>query len=151
MGRSARDSGNLRQDRKTPPRGLRSGERAAGRPATGEKTDRAVTGRTLDLIASDGGTAATKTAGRMLNNGGGAVLARGFVLQGFDRETEELRVELHLKPAPIERLRALFDVGDDHAMANAYALDPASARGLQDLVSERIDTAKYDFFLQRYA
>jgi hypothetical protein len=110
-----------------------------------------VRGGARDPIGPHGGAAATKTAARTDDNRGGAGLARGFVLQGFDRETEELRVELHLKPAPIERLRALFDVGDDHAMANAYPLDPASARGLQDLVSERIDTAKYDFFLQRYA
>ena len=30
------------------------------------------------------------------------ILARGFVLQGFDRTTEELKVELHLEPVPIE-------------------------------------------------
>lgn len=72
-------------------------------------------------------------------------------LQGFDRATEELRVELHLRPAPVERLRSLFDVGDDLEMAHAYPLDAASAGALGDLVSERIDTAKYDYFLQRYA
>jgi hypothetical protein len=87
----------------------------------------------------------------MVSDAGHAGLARGFVLQGFDRETEELRVELHLKPAPIERLRSLFDVGDDDAMANAYPLDAARARDLRDRVSERIDTDKYDFFLQHYA
>lgn len=36
-----------------------------------------------------------------------------FVLQGYDPATNDLRIELHLKPVPVERLRALFDVGDD--------------------------------------
>jgi hypothetical protein len=40
-------------------------------------------------------------------------VARNFVLQGFDRSTEELRIELHLSPVPIGRLRALFDVRGD--------------------------------------
>jgi len=123
MGRSARDSGDLRQDGKAPSRGVRSGERSTGRAAAGKTADRTV--RPLDFIASHQGTAAPKTAGRMVSDAGRAGLARGFVLQGFDRETEELRVELHLKPAPIERLRSLFDVGDDDAMANAYPLDAA--------------------------
>jgi hypothetical protein len=78
-------------------------------------------------------------------------VARGFVIQGFDRATDELRVELHLRPVPLERLRSLFDVGDDLEMAHAYPLDEGRARALGDLVSEPIDTAKYDFFLQRYA
>ena len=150
MGRSARDSGDLRQDRKAPSRGVRSGERSTGQAAAGKAANRTVRHWPPDLIASNEGTA-PKTAGRAVRNADRAGLARGFVLQGFDRETEELRIELHLKPAPIERLRSVFDVGDDDALANAYPLDPASARDLQDLVSERIDTAKYDFFLQRYA
>jgi hypothetical protein len=78
-------------------------------------------------------------------------LARGFVLQGFDGETEELRVELHLKPVPIDRLRSLFDVGDDLDIYDAYPLDAAKASVLAPLVSEPIDIEKYDFFLQRYA
>jgi hypothetical protein len=80
-----------------------------------------------------------------------AGLVRGFVLQGFDRDTEQLRVELHLAPVPIERVRSLFDVGDDAAMVNAYPLNATCVRALQDLVSERINPVKYDFFLQRYA
>jgi hypothetical protein len=78
-------------------------------------------------------------------------LARGFVLQGFDHATEELKIELHLKPAPMEKLRTLFEVGDDLEMSDAYPLDAAKARALAPLVSEPIDTEKYDFFLQRYA
>jgi hypothetical protein len=78
-------------------------------------------------------------------------LARGFVLQGFDHATEELKIELHLKPAPMKRLRTLFEVGDDLDMCDAYPLDAAKARALAPLVSEPIDTDKYDFFLQRYA
>jgi hypothetical protein len=78
-------------------------------------------------------------------------LARGFVLQGFDRTTEELRIELHLKAAPIERLRSLFNVRDDVGMCDAYPVDAAKADALAQLVSEPIDTDKYDFFLQRYA
>ena len=80
-----------------------------------------------------------------------ADLARGFVLQGFDRATDELRIELHLKAAPIERLRSLFDVRDDVGMCDAYPVDAAKADALAPLVSEPIDTGKYDFFLQRYA
>jgi hypothetical protein len=57
------------------------------------------------------------------------------VLQGFDRRTEELRVELHLEAVPLERLRSLFDVGDDPEMCDAYP----------------VDAVRYDFFLQRYA
>jgi hypothetical protein len=78
-------------------------------------------------------------------------LARGFVLQGFDHATEELKIELHLKPAPIEKLRSLFDVGDDLDMYDAYPLDAAKAPTLAPLVSEPIDTEKYDFLLQRHA
>ena len=78
-------------------------------------------------------------------------LARGFVLQGFDRATDELRIELHLKAAPIERLRSLFDVQDDLGMRDAYPVDAAKADALAQLVSEPVDTDKYDFFLQRYA
>jgi hypothetical protein len=78
-------------------------------------------------------------------------LARGFVLQGFDRATDELRVELHLKAAPIGGLHALFDVGEDVEMCDAYPVDAAKAHALAPLVSEPIDTEKYDFFLQRYA
>jgi hypothetical protein len=78
-------------------------------------------------------------------------VARGFVLQGFDRATDGLRIELHLEAAPIDRLRSLFDVGDDLEMYDAYPVDAAKADALAPLVSEPIDTEKYDFFLQRYA
>ena len=78
-------------------------------------------------------------------------LARGFVLQGFDRTTDELRLELYLKAAPIDQLRSLFDVRDDVGMYDAYPVDAAKADALASLVSEPIDTEKYDFFLQRYA
>jgi hypothetical protein len=81
----------------------------------------------------------------------GRDLARGFVLQGFDRATDELRIELHLAPASMERLRALFDVRNDLEMFDAYPVDAAKADALASLVSEPIDTDKYDFFLQRYA
>jgi hypothetical protein len=80
-----------------------------------------------------------------------ADLIRGFVLQGFDRATDELRIELYLAPAPIERLRALFDVRDDVGMYDAYPVDAVRAEALAPLVSESIDTGKYDFYLQRYA
>jgi hypothetical protein len=78
-------------------------------------------------------------------------LTRGFVLQGFDGATDELRIELHLEVAPIDRLRSLFDVRDDVEMYDAYPVDAATADALAPLVSEPIDTDKYDFFLQRYA
>jgi hypothetical protein len=78
-------------------------------------------------------------------------LARDFVLQGFDRSTDELRIELHLAPVPIDKLRALFDVRSDPEICDAYPLDEAKARALAPLVSEPIDTERYDFFLQRYA
>jgi hypothetical protein len=78
-------------------------------------------------------------------------LARGFVLQGFDRTTDELRIELHLEAAPIDQLRSLFDVRDDIGMYDAYPVDAAKADALTSLVSEPIDTEKYDFFLQRYS
>lgn len=76
--------------------------------------------------------------------------ARGFVLQGFDRATDELRIELHLSPVPIDKLRALFDVRSDPEICDAYPLDAAKADALAPLVSEPIDTERYDFFLQRY-
>ena len=79
------------------------------------------------------------------------ILARGFVLQGFDRTTEELKVELHLEPVPIERLRSLFDVGDDPEMCDTYPVDAVKAGVLAPLVTEPIDLERYDFFLQRYA
>ena len=78
-------------------------------------------------------------------------LARGFVLQGFDRATDELRIELHLEAASIDQLRLLFDVRDDIGMYNAYPVDAAKADALASLVSQPIDTEKYDFFLQRYS
>ena len=78
-------------------------------------------------------------------------LARGFVLQGFDRATDELRIELHLATAPMDKLRSLFDVRDDTEIFDAYPVDAAKADALASLVSEPIDTGKYDFFLQRYA
>ena len=78
-------------------------------------------------------------------------LARGFVLQGFDRSTDEVRIEIHLSPVPIERLRAVFDVRSDPEICDAYPLDAAKAHTLAPLVSEPIDTERYDFFLQRYA
>jgi hypothetical protein len=76
---------------------------------------------------------------------------RGFVLQGFDRATDELRIKLHLKAAPMDRLRSLFDVRDDIAMCDAYPVDAIKAGALARLVTEPIDTEKCDFFLQRYA
>jgi hypothetical protein len=78
-------------------------------------------------------------------------LARGFVLQGFDRTTEELKVEFHLEPVPIDKLRSLFDVGDDPEMCDAYPVDAVKADALAPLVTEPIDLDRYDFFLQRYA
>ncbi len=78
-------------------------------------------------------------------------VARNFVLQGFDRATDELRIELRLKPVPIERLRSLFDVGDDYEMRNAYPVDAVKARALQEFVAEQVRTEEYDYFLQRYA
>jgi hypothetical protein len=78
-------------------------------------------------------------------------LARGFVLQGFDRSADELRIELHLSPVPIDRLRSLFDVRSDPEICDAYRLDAVKARALAPLVSEPIDTERCDFFLQRYA
>jgi hypothetical protein len=77
-------------------------------------------------------------------------LTSGFVLQGFDRTTDELRIELPLSPVPIDRLRALFDLRDDPEMCDAYPLDAARALALAPLVSEPIDIERYDFFLQRY-
>jgi hypothetical protein len=44
----------------------------------------------------------------------------------------------------------MFDVGDDIAWPTLTRW-PRRARDLQDQVSEAIDTAKCDFFLQRYA
>jgi hypothetical protein len=79
-----------------------------------------------------------------------AGLARGFVLQGYDPVSDEPRIELHLKPLSIARLREMFDVGDDPELYNAYPLDAAQAQALQDSVSETIDTGRYAFFLQRY-
>ncbi len=76
---------------------------------------------------------------------------RGFVLQGFDRTTEELKVELHLDPVAIDRLRSLFAVGDDPEMCDAYPVDAVKAGVLAPLVTEPIDLDRYDFFLQRYA
>jgi hypothetical protein len=76
---------------------------------------------------------------------------KGLVLQGFDRTTEELKVELHLETLPIERLRSLFDVGDDAEMCDAYPVDAVKAGVLAPLVTEPIDLERYDFFLQRYA
>jgi hypothetical protein len=52
---------------------------------------------------------------------------------------------------PIDRLRALFDVRSDPEVCDAYPLDEAKAHALAPLVSEPIDTERYDFFLQRYA
>lgn len=78
-------------------------------------------------------------------------LARGFVLQGFDRATDELRIELHLEVVPMDRLRSLFDVRDDVGICDAYPVDAAKADALASLASEPIDIEKYDFFLQRYA
>jgi hypothetical protein len=80
-----------------------------------------------------------------------AGLARGFVLQGFDRATDEPRIELHLSPVPIDRLRVLFDAHSDPEICDAYPLDAAKARALAPLVSEPVDTERYDFFLQGYA
>jgi hypothetical protein len=116
-------------ERPTRHRGVRSGERqtaSANRPAQ--------KGRTMkEALEED--------------------LARGFVLQGFDRATDELRIELDRKAAPIERLRWLFDIREDFGMCDAYPVDAARADTLAPLdpVSEPIDMDKYDFFLQRYA
>jgi hypothetical protein len=49
------------------------------------------------------------------------------VLHGFDPRTEELKIELPLKPVPLDGLRSLFDVGDDLEMYDAYPLDAAKA------------------------
>jgi hypothetical protein len=76
-------------------------------------------------------------------------VARHFVLQGFDRSTDELRIELHLSPVPIDRLRVLFDVRGDREICDAYPLDSVSARALAPLLSGPIDVERYD--LQRYA
>jgi hypothetical protein len=73
------------------------------------------------------------------------------VLQGFDRTTEELKVEFHLQPVPIETLRSWFDVGGDPEMCNAYPVDAVKAGALALLVTEPIGLEKYHFFLQRYA
>jgi hypothetical protein len=74
----------------------------------------------------------------------------GVVLQGYDPGNDELQIELHLKPISIARLRAMFEFGDDRELCNAYPLDAGRAEALQDTVSERIDTDRYAFFLQRY-
>jgi hypothetical protein len=76
---------------------------------------------------------------------------RNFVLQGFDQSTDEVRIELHLSPVPIDRLCALFDVSGDPEICDAYPVDTCKARALAPLVSEPIDTERYDLFLQRYA
>jgi len=78
-------------------------------------------------------------------------ITRDFVLQGFDRNSEELQIELHLGSVPIGRLRSTFAAAADSELCNAYPVDQARAAALQDLVTEKIDTEKYDFFLQRYA
>jgi len=124
MGQQARNGRGVRPDRQTSSRRIRPGERSTPEPAESETAGRALTRR-------DPG-------------------ARGFVLQGFDRATEELRVELHLKSVTIERLRAMFDLGDDRDLYNAYPIDHAKAVALEPFVSEKVDTDRYDFFLQRY-
>ena len=126
MGQPPRNGRGLRQGRQEAPRRVRSEHG----PAVGARRSQA-TRRTVEGALPE-------------------TLARGFVLQGYDRTTEELRIELHLKPVPVERLRALFDIGNDYEMCNAYPLDATSARELEELVTEKIDTGKYDFFLQRY-
>ena len=86
-----------------------------------------------------------------MSKGARESLARGFVLQGFDRSTDELRIELHLTPIPMSSLRELFDVRSDPEICDAYPLNADHARALAALVTEPIDTERYDFFLQRYA
>jgi len=127
MGQEARQGRGLRQDGQKASRRVRSGERQEVGTGRSAAKDRAV-----KRVAED-------------------ALARGFVLQGFDPATETLRIELHLEAAPIDRLRSLFDVRDDVGIYDAYPVDAAKARALAPLVSEPIDTERYDFFLQRYA
>ena len=127
MGQQARDGRGVRQERETTSRRIRSDERQAHTAGRSSKARRAARSATEED------------------------LVRGFVLQGFDRATDELRVELHLRPVPLEKLRSLFDARDDPEMSDAYPLDTAKARVLAPLVSEPIDIERYDFFLQRYA
>jgi hypothetical protein len=126
MGQQARDGRGLRQN----------GPKASGRVRPDDRRP--------------AGAARPSEAGRALGDPAATDLARGFVLQGYDLETDELQIELHLKPIPIARLRAMFDVGGDPGLCNAHPLDAARAEALQDAVSETIDTDRYAFFLQRY-
>jgi hypothetical protein len=77
-------------------------------------------------------------------------LGRGFVLQGFERTTDELNVELHLEPVPIDQLRSLFDVGDDPEMCDAIPWT-RSKRAPSRRWSPNRSTSTVRLFLQRYA
>lgn len=127
MGQQARDGRGLRQGRQATPRRVPSDER----PASGAEGRRETCGA--------------------ISNASPDPLARNFVLQGFERDSDELRIELHLRPVSLDQLRRLFDVGDDTAMCNAYPVDHTKAEALAPLVSEPLDTSRYDFFLQRHA
>lgn len=127
MGQQAPDGRDLRAKRQTASRRVRSDHGAPPETRRPQKAGRSVTHPVDEK------------------------LARGFVLQGFDRTTDELRIELHLRPLAFGRLRALFDLGEDLGMCDAYLIDAARAAQLQDLVSEKIDTERYEFFLQRHA
>jgi Cytotoxic len=75
------------------------------------------TGRVRSGERQAAGTSQPAQKGRAMKKPPKEDLALGFVLQGFNRVTDELRIELHLEAAPMDRLRSLFDVREDVAMS----------------------------------
>lgn len=69
------------------------------------------------------------------------------VLQGYEKNGENLAVEIPISSVPLEFLQKLFGERSDDLMYYCYKLDKDKAMALQKIINKQIDLEHYDFYL----
>jgi len=73
----------------------------------------------------------------------------GHQLIGYDRRTEFVAVEYEIDPKIFKKIREIANVDrKDRDAVGAYALNPEQLRAISTLLGKKLETDRYDFFLE---
>lgn len=69
-------------------------------------------------------------------------------LSKFSRGTDNKEAEIDVDHIPLSVLQEIFDEPASEAMYASYDVDEQRARRLQPLISETLDTVRFEYFLE---
>lgn len=69
-------------------------------------------------------------------------------LRGYEKDGDELVIEIELPPLDIAYLQDLFGMPRDNPMFDAYEVGSKQKAELQKHIQKEIDLDKYEFFLE---